>query len=146
MHRHNRHRRALLYHPGPDDTVSEIGQESRIMMESKFLKKAVFRSAIFVCIFFSVSAPASFGYQARRVSNSGYAEIADKTAISKIMSVLAIKSPGGKVLGKAAEKLSAMSNRDLRLISSLCDRISADEGTAGADIAFSLMTAMIVLS
>ena len=116
------------------------------MMESNFLKKAVFRSAIFVCILFIVSATASFGYQARGVSNSGTAEIADKTAISKIMSVLANRSPGGKALGKAAEKLSAMSNRDLRLISSLCDRISADGGTAGADIAFSLMTAMIVLS
>jgi hypothetical protein len=32
------------------------------------------------------------------------------------------------------------------LISSLCDRISADRWTAGADNAFSLITAMIVLS
>ncbi len=64
----------------------------------------------------------------------------------KILSVLAIRSLGGKVLGKAAEKLSVMNDRDLRLISSLCDRISADRGTAGADIAFSLITAMIVLS
>ena len=99
-----------------------------------------------VCILSIASATASFGYQPAGAFNSGYAEIADKNSISKIISVLAIRSPGGKVLGKAAEKLSAMNNRDLRLISSLCDRISADDGTAGADIAFSLITAMIVLS
>jgi hypothetical protein len=39
-----------------------------------------------------------------------------------------------------------MNKQDIRLISSLCDRISADGGTVGADIAFSLITAMIVLS
>jgi len=116
------------------------------MVESKFLKKAVFWPATFVCILFIEGATTSFGYQPRGVFNSGYAEIADETAISKIMSVLVNRSPGGKALGKAAEKLSAMNTRDLRLISSLCDRISAHGGTAGADIAFSLMTAMIVLS
>ena len=116
------------------------------MTGSNFLKKAAFWPATLVCILSIAGATASFGYQPREVSNSGYTEIADKNAVSKILSVLAIRSPGGKALGKAAEKLSAMSNRDLRLISSLCDRISADGGTAGADIAFSLMTAMIVLS
>jgi hypothetical protein len=116
------------------------------MKGSNFLKKAVFRLAVLVCILSITSAAASFGYQPAGASNSGYAEIADKNAVSKIVSVLAIRSSDGKALGKAAEKLTAMSNRDLRLISSLCDRISADGGTAGADIAFSLMTAMIVLS
>jgi hypothetical protein len=116
------------------------------MMGISFFKKAVFWPAALVCILSIASAPASFGYQPVAAFNSRYAEIADKNAVSKIVSVLAIRSPGGKVLGKAAEKLSAMNNRDLRLIASLCDRISADDGTAGADIAFSLITAMIVLS
>jgi hypothetical protein len=107
------------------------------MIGSNLLKKAMCWSLTLVCFLSIASATVSFG---------GYAEIADKKSISKIVSVLAIKSPDGKILGKAAEKLSAMSNRDLRLISSLCDRISADDGTAGADIAFSLITAMIVLS
>ncbi len=99
-----------------------------------------------VCILSIGSTTASFGYQPAAAFTSGYAEIRDKDTVSKILSVLAIRSSGGKVLGKAAEKLSAMNDRDLRLISSLCDRISADGGTAGADIAFSLITAMIVLS
>jgi hypothetical protein len=112
-----------------------------------FFKKAVFWPAALVCILSIASAPASFGYQPAGRFNSGYAEIRDgQDTVSKIVSVLAIRSPGAKVLDKAAEKLSAMNNRDLRLIASLCDRISADGGTAGADIAFSLITAMIVLS
>ncbi|MDP1991601.1 MAG: hypothetical protein Q8K00_11320 [Syntrophales bacterium] len=116
------------------------------MMGSHFLKKASFWPAALLWILSIASATVSFGYQPAGALKSGYAEIADKNAVSKIVSVLAIKSPDGKVLGKAAEKLSAMNDRDLRLISSLCDRISADGGTAGADIAFSLITAMIVLS
>ncbi len=116
------------------------------MTGSKFLKKAVFWLAALVYILSIASTTASFGYQPTGVFTSGYTEISGKDTVSKIVSVLAVRSPGGKALGKAAEKLSAMNKRDLRLISSLCDRISADGGTAGADIAFSLMTAMIVLS
>jgi hypothetical protein len=110
-----------------------------------FFKKAAFWSAMLACILSIANAPASFGYQPAGVVTGGHAEIRG-TDTAKILSVLAIRSPGGKALGKAAEKLSAMDDRDLRLISSLCDRISEDRSTAGADIAFSLITAMIVLS
>ncbi len=85
------------------------------------------------------------GFQPTGTFSGEYTEIRG-TGTVKILSVLAIRSSDGKVLGKAAEKLSAMNDRDLRLIASLCDRITADRGTAGADIAFSLITAMIVLS
>jgi hypothetical protein len=115
------------------------------MTGSNFLKKAAFWSAVLLCILSMASATASFGYQPAGVFTGGYADTRGKDTV-KILSVLAIRSSDGKVLGKAAEKLSAMNDRDLRLISSLCDRISADRGTAGADIAFSLITAMIVLS
>jgi hypothetical protein len=110
-----------------------------------FLKKAVFWPAALVCIFSIEIATASFGHQPAGAYTTGYVEIRSTETV-KILSVLALRSPGGKVLGRAAEKLSAMNDRDLRLIASLCDRISADGGTAGADIAFSLITAMIVLS
>jgi hypothetical protein len=111
-----------------------------------FFKKAVFLPAVIVCILAIASAAVLFGYQSAGAFNSGYAEISDKNAVLKVVSVLAIRSPGGKVLGKAVEKLSTMNDRDLWLISSLCDRISADRGTAGSDIAFLLITALIVLS
>lgn len=116
------------------------------MTGSNFLKKTVFWPAVLLCILFlDTSATASFGYQPAGAFTSGYAETRGRDTVN-ILSVLATRSSDGKVLGKAAEKLSAMNDRDLRLISSLCDRISADRGTAGADIAFSLITAMIVLS
>jgi hypothetical protein len=120
--------------------------ENRIMKGIGFLKKAVFWPTVFVCIFSIASTTALFGYQPAGVYTTGYAEIRGKGSVSRILSVLAIRSSGGKALGRVAEKLSAMNDRDLRLISALCDRISADGGTAGADIAFSLITAMIVLS
>ena len=120
--------------------------QGRIMTGSNFLRRAVFWPAVLVCILSIASVTASFGFQPTAgVFSGGYAELRGTDTV-KILSVLAIRSSGGKVLGKAAEKLSAMNDRDLRLISSLCDRIVADRGTAGADIAFSLITAMIVLS
>ena len=113
-----------------------------------FFRKAVFWPSVFVCILSIGSTTSLFGYQPAAAYTIGHSEIRgkDKDSVSKILSVLALRSSGGKVLGRAAEKLSAMNDRDLRLIASLCDRISADGGTAGADIAFSLITAMIVLS
>jgi hypothetical protein len=120
--------------------------ENRIMKGIGFFKRAVFWPVVAACILSIMSTTALFGYQPAGDFTTGYAEITCKDSVSKILSALAIRSSGGKVLGRAAEKLSTMNDRDLRLISSLCDRISADGGTAGADIAFSLITAMIVLS
>lgn len=74
------------------------------------------------------------------------AEFSSRNDISKIMSVLESRKPNKRVLEKAAEKVSDMNERNLRLMSSLCDRITADAGTPAADLAFSLLTALIVLS
>jgi hypothetical protein len=115
------------------------------MQGTGFLRKAVFWPAVFVCILSTASTTVLFGYQPAAYT-VGHAEGSGRDSVAKILSVLAVRSSGGKVLGRAAEKLSVMNDRDLRLIASLCDRISADGGTAGADIAFSLITAMIVLS
>ena len=114
------------------------------------LKKAALRSIACLCILLAIgSASLSLGYQPaapiHRVFGAYGGSIGPDT-IAKIVSVLEIRSSDRRILHKAAEKLWAMNNRDIRLISSLCDRISADGGTAGADIAFSLVTAMIVLS
>jgi hypothetical protein len=111
-----------------------------------FLKKAVYGPAVFLCILSIGSASVSLGYQPAGPSRGGYGEIIGPDTISTILSVLENRSSDRKILDKAAEKLSAMNKRDLQLISSLCDRITVDGGTAGADIAFSLITAMIILS
>jgi hypothetical protein len=116
------------------------------MAARNFLKKAGYWPALFLCFLSLGSASASLGYQPAGAFQSGYGEISGQDRIAKILSVLEIRSCDHMILDKAAEKLSAMNKRDIQLISSLCDRISADGSTAGADIAFSLITAMIVLS
>lgn len=116
------------------------------MAAMNFLKKTVYWPALFLCVLSLGSASVSLGYQSAGAVHSGYGQTIRLSTISGILSVLEIRSLDPKILDKAAEKLSAMNTRDIQLISSLCDRISADSGTAGADIAFSLITAMIVLS
>jgi hypothetical protein len=116
------------------------------MRGSNFRKKAAYWPLVFMCLLCIESTPASYGSQSAGVIGNGYREIAVRQTVSKILSILEIRSADGKALNKAAEKLSAMNDRELRLISSLCDRISADGDSAGADIAFSIITAMIVLS
>lgn len=116
------------------------------MAARNFLNKAVSFPAVFLCILSIGSASVSLGYQPAGDIHNGYVETIGLDTKSKILSVLEIRNFDRKIIDKAAEKLSAMNNRDIQLISSLCDRISADDGAAGADIAFSLITAMIVLS
>ena len=75
-----------------------------------------------------------------------HAEFSGRNDISKIMSVLESRRPDKRVLEKAAGKMSDMNELKLRLMSSLCDRITSDAGTPAADLAYSLLTALIVLS
>jgi hypothetical protein len=54
---------------------------------------------------------------------------------------------GGKKLSpKAREKLFTLSGYQTRLVTSLCDRISDDKRSAGANIAYLLAIALILLS
>lgn len=73
----------------------------------------------------------------------------DKTVASeaaRIMPVLDDRIKDPEVLSKTREKLLTMPVKDIRLVSSLCDRVEANEKTPRADIVFSLVTALIVLS
>jgi len=110
------------------------------------LAKAALCSAALLGLLSTASATVPLGGQPAGVFTGRFVESGHRVAVAKILSVLAIRSADGKALGKAADKLANMNDRDLRLISSLCDRISADRGTASADLAFSLVTALIVLS
>ncbi len=65
---------------------------------------------------------------------------------SKIVSILKSRGVEKKVLDKVADKMSDMPERQLHLMSTLCDRISENRGTPAADLAYSLLTALIVLS
>lgn len=65
---------------------------------------------------------------------------------SRIMAILEERIEDPVVLAKTREKLFTLKDEEIRLVSSLCDRISLGERTARAEIVFSLVTALIVLS
>lgn len=69
-----------------------------------------------------------------------------KDDISKILSVLEKKTGDHKLVEKAKDKLFTLSEGKIRLISSLCERISHDSYSADADIAFLLITNLIIFS
>ncbi len=69
-----------------------------------------------------------------------------KAQKSKIMLILEDRIENPSVLAKTEDKLRTMSDTEIRLASSLCDRISTKQRTARDEIAFSLVTALIVLS
>jgi hypothetical protein len=64
----------------------------------------------------------------------------------KIIEVLESRLKRGHLPEKAVQKLDAMNDEEIRLVASLCDRISHAGDKAGADVAFLLVTALIVLS
>jgi hypothetical protein len=69
-----------------------------------------------------------------------------KKEMPKIIPVLEEKIGDRKLVEKSKEKISGMGDREIRLISALCERIPAEESSVSGDIAFFLVTALIVLS
>jgi hypothetical protein len=69
-----------------------------------------------------------------------------QAALDRILSVLEVKMGGQSVPDKVRDKLRTFSDGQIRLIASLSDRIDGEDRTAGADIAFLLITALIIFS
>ena len=76
----------------------------------------------------------------------GYHEMVRETEVLKILSVLEKKMGDKKSLEKAKEKLLALKDLELALITSLSEQITKERERPGADIAFLLITALIILS
>lgn len=66
--------------------------------------------------------------------------------LRQVLSVVEHRTRDGKVLEKMRKKLAAMDDRQLRVAASLCEQITRDDDSPGATIAFSIVTAIIVLS
>ena len=64
----------------------------------------------------------------------------------KILPVLEDKIGDRKLLEKSKEKIFTMNSRELHLVAALCEKISDEGQTVSSDIAFLLVTALIVLS
>lgn len=64
----------------------------------------------------------------------------------KVLSVLENRMGDRKLIEKAKDKLFTLSGKQTRLIAALSERITNAEETAGTDIVFLLIIALIVLS
>jgi len=73
-------------------------------------------------------------------------ETALNGGINKIIPVLENKIHDQKLLVKSKEKIHGMGDREIRLVAALCEKISGEGETVSSDIAFLLVTALIVLS
>jgi hypothetical protein len=67
-------------------------------------------------------------------------------ALNKIEGILESRIKNHYLPEKAKNKLAAMNDEEIRLLTSLCDRLSETDDTAGADFALLLATALIILS
>ena len=73
-------------------------------------------------------------------------ETAINGEIHKIIPVLEDKIHNQKLLEKSKEKINGMGDREIRLVAALCEKISCEGESVSSDIAFLLVTALIVLS
>ncbi len=73
-------------------------------------------------------------------------ETATTGGIKKILPVLEDKIHDQKLLEKSKEKVYGMGDREIKLVAALCEKISGEGETVSSDIAFLLVTALIVLS
>ncbi|MFA5072909.1 MAG: hypothetical protein WC539_03295 [Nitrospirota bacterium] len=67
-------------------------------------------------------------------------------AILSVIQVLQSKIENDELRSKAIQKFSAMNDADCRLVSSLCERISQEGDSVGAQFALLLVTALIITS
>jgi hypothetical protein len=81
-----------------------------------------------------------------RLYHEPQSRISNSRDLSKIIEILESKARNHQLSKKAIQKLTDMKDDDIRLVSSLCDRISDAGDAAGADLAFILVTALIVIS
>ncbi len=73
-------------------------------------------------------------------------ETALNGGIKKILPVLEDKIHDQKLLERSKEKVYGMGDREIKLVAALCEKISDEGETVSSDIAFLLVTALIVLS
>jgi|SRR3990172_7337296 len=81
-----------------------------------------------------------------RLDHERQSRMSDGRDLGKIIKILESRARNHQLPEKAIEKLADMKDDDIRLVSSLCDRISDAGDAAGADLAFILVTALIVIS
>jgi hypothetical protein len=92
------------------------------------------------------SLPKDAGPTPSRERNTRVSRERSDRDLSKIIGILESRIKNRQLPEKAKNKLAAMNDEEIRLVTSLCDRMAGEGDTAGADLALMLVTALIVLS
>ena len=102
-----------------------------------------FLSLLFI---FSLCNPAVQAETRRSNADGEYRGMHRETDMTKILSVLGKKVDDQKMLERAREKLFTLQEPQFSLIASLSEQIIKEGNQPGVDIAFLLITILIVLS
>lgn len=109
----------------------------------KFKRSLIIFHIILISTFFISDQSMAIG---RRIASPSGNKYYRTRHMNSILSVLKSRISDRQMLEKAKDKLFRLNEKEIRLIASLCDRIQDEGNTAGSDIAFSLVTALIILS
>ncbi len=102
-----------------------------------------------VTFFDEVSAAPVMGRSDRMYApaqENGLSSVKKADELNMIRSVLESRVENHRVSEKALAKIAAMNADELRLVTTLCRRVSETGPTTGADFALFLVTALIVVS
>jgi hypothetical protein len=118
---------------------------------NKELKKfinPILWSLPFLFVILIADLSASFGGTAdpKPGDSHSYTILTREADMSKILSVLENRIGSQRLIEKAKDRLFTFSDAQTRLMADLADRIANEGNTAGGDIAFLLITALIILS
>ena len=113
-------------------------------MKLKTLIRSWFLLLVFAIVIWDVSV--AFGREPDPKLNHSYIATNRQTDRFKVLSVLKNRMVDRKLIEKAKDKLLTLSGKQTRLIAALSEKITNAEDTAGTDVAFLLIIALIVLS
>ncbi len=111
-------------------------------------KQRVAASALMVLVILGSGVPSFAGPPAAslRGGATGAAAAAAAAERRKVLMTIENRTSDERTLKRVREKIGELDGMRLRIAAALCSRMDGDEGSPGADIAFSLVTALIVLS
>jgi hypothetical protein len=114
-------------------------------INAKFVRVLILLSALVLCAVFSGSLAIAEPAETSRQSQP-HDRVAPNMETNRILWVLENRMRGQLPQEKAKGKLSKLSSEQIRLLDSLAVRIMKNDRTAAADIAFLLITALIISS
>ncbi len=114
--------------------------------KSHHLFQILLKCLLVIMLAFAIHAPEALARGAAHIVAETHILSASKDSIAEILSILEVRIGDRRLIEKVHEKLNSLSDDDLRLIGSLCSRIERESGSAGAELALSLVMALIALS